>query len=135
VSGPAQPDAAADRGSATLEVAILGPALLLLVFTIIQLGLWSYARSLALAAAQEGVAAAAAHGARPSDGVARARQFLQQSAGDSLVATSVAASASNAMRVRIEVSGRSLSVIPGVDGLSVTQSAEAPIERFVGDGG
>ncbi|HEY7859382.1 MAG TPA: TadE family protein [Candidatus Nanopelagicales bacterium] len=132
MSGPAQPDAVADRGSATLEVAILGPALLLLVFTVIQLGLWSYARSLALAAAQEGVAAAAAHGARPSDGVARARQFLRHSAGDSLVATSVAASASNAMRVRIEVSGRSLSVIPGVDGMAVTQSAEAPVERFTG---
>ena len=135
MSGPARSDAAAERGSATLEVAILGPALLLLVFTVIQLGLWSYARSLALAAAQEGVVAAAAHGARPGDGVARARQFLQQSAGDSLVATSVAGSASNAMTVRIEVSGRSLSVIPGVEGMAVTQSAEAPVERFIGDGG
>ena len=135
MADPTRSRVAAERGSATLEVAILGPALLLVVFTIIQLGLWSYARSLALAAAQEGVAAAAAHGARPGDGVARARQFLERSAGDSLVATSVATSASNATRVRIEVSGRSLSVIPGVDGMTVTQSAEAPVERFVGDGG
>ena len=52
-----------DRGSVTLEVSILAPVLLLVVFTIIQVGLWSYARSLALGAAQEGVAAGRAYGA------------------------------------------------------------------------
>ena len=44
-----------DRGSASLEIAILAPALLLLTFVVVQAGLWFYARNLALAAAQEGV--------------------------------------------------------------------------------
>ena len=34
-----------------MEIAILGPALLLLIFSIVQAGLWFYARNLALAAA------------------------------------------------------------------------------------
>jgi Flp pilus assembly protein TadG len=120
-----------ERGSATLEIAILGPALLLAVFSVVQLGLWSYARSLALAAAQEGASAAAAHGARTTDGAARARDFLRVNAGDSLLGTSVGVSGTSA-QVRVEVSGHSLSVIPGVDGIPVHQFAEAPVERFIG---
>lgn len=135
MSRPVRPGGSPDRGSATLEVAILGPALLLVVFAVVQLALWSYARNLALAAAQEGVAAAAAHGSRPGDGTARAHEFLRRNAGDSLVATSVTSSGSSGVRARIVVSGRSLSVIPGVAGVPVSQSAEAPVERFVGDGG
>ena len=45
----------------SLEIAILAPALLLLVFSIVQGGLWFHARNLAQAAAQEGAAAGAAY--------------------------------------------------------------------------
>ena len=48
-------------GSVSLEIAILAPALLLLVFSIVQGGLWFHARNLAQAAAQEGAAAGAAY--------------------------------------------------------------------------
>ena len=78
-----------DRGSVTLEVSILAPVLLLVVFTIIQVGLWSYARSLALGAAQEGVAAGRAYGAPAEAGRARAQSFLDATAGDSLVGSAV----------------------------------------------
>jgi Flp pilus assembly protein TadG len=118
-----------DRGSATLEVSILAPVLLLVVFTIIQVGLWSYARSLALGAAQEGVAAGRAHGASAEAGRARAQSFLDATAGDSLVGSAVTTSAT-AATLRIEVTGRALSVLPGVPGLPVRQSAVGPIERF-----
>lgn len=119
-----------DRGSISLEIAILGPVLLLLIFTIVQFGLWFYARNLALAAAQEGVTAARAYGASPGAGVTRARTFLDQQAGDSLTQTVATSSGSTATRVRIEVTGRALSIIPGLPGLQVTQSADAPVERF-----
>ena len=36
-----------DTGAVSLEIAILAPALLLVVFTIVQTGLWFYARNLA----------------------------------------------------------------------------------------
>ena len=118
-----------DRGSATLEVSILAPVLLLVVFTIIQVGLWSYARSLALGAAQEGVAAGRAYQAPAEAGRARAQAFLDATAGDSLVGSVVTTSAT-AGSLRVEVTGRALSVLPGVPGLPVRQRAEGPLERF-----
>jgi Flp pilus assembly protein TadG len=118
-----------DRGSATLEVSILAPVLLLVVFTIIQVGLWSYARSLALGAAQEGVAAGRAYRAPAEAGRARALAFLEATAGDSLVGSAVSSSAT-ATSLRVEVIGHALSVLPGVPGLPVRQHAEGPIERF-----
>lgn len=121
-----------ERGSATLEIAILGPALLLLVFAVVQVALWAYARNLALAAAQEGASAAAAYGARPGDGPARARAFLQDAGGDSIGEVRVAGERDRTS-ARVEVSGRSLSVVPGVPGIRVVQSAEVPRERFVPD--
>ena len=124
-----------DDGSASLEIAILGPALLLLVFAIVQAGLWFYARSLALAAAQEGVAAARAYEASGDAGVARARSFLDQAAGDSLQAATVSRAGSTATTARVEVRGLALSVLPGVPGLPVSQAARASVERFTVGGG
>lgn len=121
------------RGSVTLEVAILGPALLLLVFSAVQVGLWAYARNLALAAAQEGARAGAAHGAARGDGVARAWSFVADAAGDSLTNVEVGSEGSGPATVRIEVRGRSLSVLPGLPGISVRQSAQVPRERFTSD--
>lgn len=117
------------RGSVTLEIAILGPALLLTIFTIVQAGLWFYARSLALTAAEEGVAAARGYGADPNTGPARARSFLTEHGADTLQAPQIQQQASPT-RVRIEVSGRVLSVLPGIPALTVTQAAEAPRERL-----
>lgn len=119
-----------DNGSITLEVAILGPALLALIFAVVQAGLWFYARSLALAAANEGVTAGRAYQAPAGAGVARAQTFIADHAGDSLLDAAVSDGGSDAATVRIRVTGRALSVLVGFDGLTITQSAEAPRERF-----
>ena len=118
-----------ERGSATLEIAVLGPALLLLVFTIVQASMWFYARSLALAAAQEGVAAGRAYLADPGAASREAQAWLERNAGDSLKSASVSTSASG-QSVRVEVRGRALAVLPGWAGPTVSQSAEGPVERF-----
>ena len=118
----------------SLEIAILAPALLLLVFSIVQGGLWFHARNLAQAAAQEGAAAGAAYNATTAAAVARARSFLTEHAGDSLTGTSVTAAGTTTAFVRIEVSGRALSVLPGVPGIEVTATAVGPVERFTTDG-
>jgi Flp pilus assembly protein TadG len=121
--------ARADRGSVTVEIAVLAPALLLMVFTIVQVSLWSYARSLALGAAQEGVAAGRAYGGSLEAGRARAEQFLDESAKDSLEGAEVRTRQSAGV-VTVEVSGRALSVLPGVPGLPVRQYAQGPVEGF-----
>ena len=122
-----------DTGSVSLEIAILGPALLLLVFAVVQGGLWFYARSLALAAAEEGATAGAAYQADRSAAAARARAFLTEQAGDTLTSTEVTTTGSSITTVRIQVTGRSLSVLPGIPGLPVTQVAQADVERFTTD--
>ena len=118
----------------SLEIAILAPVLLVLVFTIVQAGLWFHARNLAQAAAQEGATAAASYTATPTSGVTRARAFLSEQAGDSLSATTVSTAGSTPTLVRVQVTGRALSVLPGVPGMTVTQTAFVPVERFTSDG-
>ncbi len=104
--------------------------MLLLIFSVVQAGLWFYARNLALAAAQEGVAAARGYEASRDLGEERARSFLDRSAGDSLNAITISTAGSTATTVRVEVRGRSLSVLPGVPGVPVRQAAQGPTERF-----
>jgi hypothetical protein len=111
----------------------LAPVLLLVVFAVVQVAMWSFARSLAHAAAEEGASAGAAHGATPGAGVARAQHFLLETAGDSLTSVAVGAVGSTTTTVQVEVRGRALSVIPGVPGLTVVEVAQAPVERFTTD--
>ena len=106
------------------------PVLLLLIFSLVQASLYFYARSLALAAAQEGVRGARAQSADLPDGAARARDFLAAAAGDSLLVPAVDTASSTPTRIRVRVTGRSLSVLPGVPGLPVAQEASGPKERF-----
>nr|WP_097275634.1 TadE family protein [Streptomyces sp. TLI_55] len=110
-------------------MAIIFPFVLLATVAVIQASMWYYARQIALTAAREGVSAARAYQAGPADGAAQARNVLGRTAGDSLNGYSVAASSSGE-RVRIQVSGTALSMIPGVPGLKVTQSASGPVERW-----
>jgi Flp pilus assembly protein TadG len=117
-------------GSITLEVAILGPALLLLIFTVVQASLWFYARSLALSAAQEGVNAGRAYHAPAKAGIARAQAFLNEHATDTLTDTHISSTGSTATQVSIQVTGHALSVIPGIGNMTVSQTAVGPIERL-----
>jgi hypothetical protein len=106
-----------------------------LTFVLVQAGLWFYARSLALAAAQEGVTAGRAYDAPATAGPVRARAFLSEQAGDSLTGTTVSSSGTTAAVVRITVTGHSLSVLPGLPGLAITQSAQGSREHFTVPGG
>lgn len=116
------------RGSTTVELAVLAPVLLLVIFTVIQVALWSYARSLALGAAAEGVMVARSYGSSVDLGRARAEEFLATTAGDSLREPAVRVSVQGSS-VRVDVTGRSLSVLPGIPGLPVAQHAQGPVEQ------
>jgi Flp pilus assembly protein TadG len=123
-----------DRGAATLELAVLTPAIILVTFAIVQAALTGYAHTLAQAAAHAGVTAGRSNQAAPGVGVARARTFLAAQAGDTLRDTLVSDAGSTPDAVRITVSGRSLSVIPGLPGFAVRVTAQAPRERFTTPG-
>ncbi|MFJ8158462.1 TadE/TadG family type IV pilus assembly protein [Streptomyces sp. NPDC094468] len=118
-----------DRGDTSIQMAIVFPFVLLATVAVVQASMWFYARQIALTAAREGLTAARAYQSSPADGAARARSVLGRMAGDSLRAYSVAATSSG-QRVRVQVSGTALSMIPGVPGLTITQSASGPAEHW-----
>lgn len=118
-----------DRGDTSIQMAIIFPFVLLATLAVIQASMWYYARQIALTAAREGATAARAYQSSPADGAAQARAVLGRTAGDSLSGYSVTAS-SDGQRVRVQVSGTALSMIPSLSGLRVTQSASGPVERW-----
>jgi len=118
-----------DRGDTSIQMAIIFPFVLLATVAVIQASMWYYARQIALTAAREGLTAARAYQSSPAAGAARAQDVLGRTAGDSLRGYSVVAG-SDGQRVRVRVSGTALSMIPGVAGLQITQSASGPLERW-----
>ncbi|MEU2612270.1 TadE family protein [Micromonospora sp. NPDC007271] len=120
----------AERGANPVELAVVMPAILVLLFASIQLAVWFVARSTALNAAQTGVNAQRTLQAPPGAGRDRATTFLR-AAGDWLVdwQTPGPTCTTTATEVTCTVSGRSLSVIPGVD-FPVRQTAHGPVERW-----
>ncbi|WP_336621297.1 TadE/TadG family type IV pilus assembly protein [Streptomyces sp. DH10] len=118
-----------DRGDTAIQMAIVFPFVLLATVAVIQASMWYYARQIALTAAREGLTAARAYESSTADGAAQGRDVLGRTAGDSLRGYSVSVS-SDGERVRVEVSGTALSMIPGLSGLQVSQSASGPVERW-----
>ncbi|RSN14798.1 hypothetical protein DMH25_07590 [Streptomyces sp. WAC 01325] len=110
-------------------MAIVYPFVLLATLMVIQASLWFYARQIALTAAREGVTAARSYQAGPADGATQARNVLDRIAGDSLTGYSVSAS-SDGQRAQVEVAGAAVSIIPGLPGLYVKQSASGTVERW-----
>ena len=113
-----------------MEVAILFPAALLLVFAAVQAGLWFQARNLCQGAAQAGVRAGTVQHARPGAGSAAAAGYLRVVAGTLVVAPAVSESRA-AATLTVTCSGQALMVIPA-PGFSIElgQSATGGIERF-----
>ncbi|MCX4673643.1 pilus assembly protein [Streptomyces sp. NBC_01381] len=116
-----------DRGSGVLELAIGFPIVMLLMFSIIQGGLWFHAREVAAHAAQKGVDAGRSYDAAPGAGSDAANAFLTKMGG-SLQHRSVAED-SDGDQVAVEVRGEVVTLIPGVT-IAVRQRAQAPVEEF-----
>ncbi len=117
-----------DRGSVTLEFAILIPGVLAMMFLCIQVALFSYARSVALTAAEEGVNAQRAYGAPAGAGKAKAKAFIDRQ-GNTLTGATITTAIVGG-EVRITVTATSPSLIPGFSGYTVSQSASGPVEKF-----
>jgi TadE-like protein len=123
-----------ERGSATVEAAVVFPAFLALIFTGVQAAEWYHVRSMCLAAADAGVRAARQAGAEPGVGPEAATRFPTRAAG---AATDIAVSAANSTptTVHVQVTATVPRVLP-IPGLSlrVSQSAQSAKEVFTVDG-
>lgn len=120
--------ARAERGSTSIAMVLLMPALFAVMFLGMQGALYYHARTIALASAQEGARAAGAQDGTTSAGVAAARDYLSATAGDALSATRVTGSRSTTTAT-ITVRGTPLAVIP-LWTPPVVQSATVTVERI-----
>ncbi|MEX2555571.1 MAG: TadE family protein [Actinomycetota bacterium] len=126
-----------ERGTAALELAIVAPALMLLVLGILQFGLWYHAEHVTKTAALEAARAAAAEDGRAGSAESRARDVLQAGLGSTAQNATVDVTiGSETVRARVNASMRGLLPIPGLSRLSLSADATAYRERFrpAGDG-
>lgn len=116
------------RGSASIEFVILLPALLAVMFVGMQAALFYHARTVAIAAAQQGARAAGAEQGLEADGVSAANDFIADAGGDDVLTETSTTASRTLTAATVTVSGFSLSVIPGWK-VRITQSASVPVER------
>lgn len=128
-----------DRGASAVELAIVAPALLLLIFFSIQASLYYYGRVVAQQAAREGVSVlrlaqteAIAEGAKAE--VQRNVEDYAASVGRETLLDPVADSRylEDEGTVWVSVEGQVISLVPGLD-LTVTQRVDGTVERFETD--
>lgn len=129
-----------ERGASSLELAILAPSILALIFISIQTALWLYGRSVALNAAQEGVSRlrlvqpplyTTAIGEKVRSDI---EAYTQQLGGNSLGDAEVLPPSYNDPegQVSFTVKGETISLVPGLS-LKISQTATGPIEQFDAD--
>ena len=118
-----------EHGSVSIQLVILLPALFAVMFLGMQAALFYHARSVAIAAAQEGARAASAESGTQSDGVAAADAFVSDAGGDDVLSGVSVTADRTATTVTVTVIGNSLSVIPGWTP-RIEQSASLPTERI-----
>lgn len=117
-----------DRGSAAVEGSIVLAVVIALFFATMQVGVYYYARSVALSAAQEGARVAAGEEASAADGITAATE--RASSTDLLKGQSVSG-ARTGTEATVTVTGECVSLLPFVNPV-ITQSASRPVERVTG---
>ncbi|EST18014.1 TadE family protein [Streptomyces roseochromogenus] len=110
-----------------LELSMVVPLAFLMLFALIQGGLYFHGRSVAHHAAQQALDAQRAYNAAPGAGQTAARDFLARMGG-SLSGASVQVE-DNGNQVSVEVQGSVINLVPGWDG-HIDQRVQAPKEKF-----
>ncbi|WP_460889477.1 TadE/TadG family type IV pilus assembly protein [Promicromonospora xylanilytica] len=100
-----------EEGSATAELVIVLPAVLLLTFLGVQAGMIYHARQVVLAAANQGALAASSEYGTAADGQAAAGSFLGQT-GDVALSTWTVTADRDGERAVVRIEGQPFSVIP-----------------------
>jgi Flp pilus assembly protein TadG len=117
-----------EHGSATAELVIATPLLLLLILAIVQFALWEHATHVAQAVAQQGLAAGRVQGGNDQAATAEANSVLTQLGSGVLVDSNVTATRENATTT-VVVTGQAEGILPFLS-LPVRSVATGPTERF-----
>ncbi len=123
-----------DRGSSAVELAILAPVLLLIIWLSVQFAFWYQGRQVALAAAQAGDRVARQEadtvGSWRRDAEDRAIRYYGE-LGTKVLGGAITATATGSPlnQVRVTVTGRVVSIVPGLD-LPIRATVGGPVECF-----
>jgi Flp pilus assembly protein TadG len=116
-----------DRGNTAIEIAILMPAIILLIFGSIQIALVFLARHTALAAAQEGVTAQRVYQAPSNAGKNKTNAFLSNH-NEWITSTTVKVT-TDPENVTVTVTGKAIELVPFIN-LHVSVTAHGSRERI-----
>ena len=117
-----------DSGFSALEMAVIFPVTIFIVFGIVQFGIWYHANDIAQSAAQQGVRSASAYGASQTDGRTEAGKVVNENAHGLIIHTQIT-SDRGAQTATVTVTGDAIQVIPFIP-LPVKATATAPVEAF-----
>ena len=118
-----------DGGYVATEAAIVLPFLLLITFALVQGGIWFYARSAALNAAQEALQAARSQDGSTAAAVQVADRFLAR-AGDGVITNPATRVDASPTTITVTVSGDSLKIVDFIPLPRFEQSVTGARERF-----
>lgn len=118
-----------ERGSVTLEWMILFPLVLLVLLLGMQAALYYQARTLAVAAAEEGARAAAGERARATDGTLSATDLITQAGGEQMLPDYRIRAERTGTTATVEVTATSPSIIPGWR-ITLHQICSRPVEHL-----
>ena len=121
-----------ERGSATAELVIATPLLLLLILAIVQFALWEHATHVAQAVAEQGLAVGRVQGGTDQAATAEAQSVLGQLGSGVLVHPNVSATR-GAATTTVVVTGQAEGILPFLS-LPVSSVATGPSERFTSGG-
>jgi hypothetical protein len=120
-----------ERGNVSLELALVAPALMLLVLGVLQFGLWYHAQNVVETAALEGARLAAAEDGTAAAGRSRAIDVLGGGLGSAAIHRGAYASVGpEAARVRVKARLRAILPIPGLSSFPLSSEARVFRERF-----
>lgn len=120
-----------DTGALTLSYAIVFPVILFALLFIVQTALYYMGRNLALVAARQGADVAREYNSTDAAGSAAALALIRQDGSGTLATVYQPVVTRTDTTVTVTVSGQAWSLLPGLP-VSVTETVQAPIERFVG---
>ncbi|QTE28581.1 TadE/TadG family type IV pilus assembly protein [Pengzhenrongella sicca] len=117
-----------ERGSGSIEMLLVLPALFTIVILAIQGAFYYHAHTLAIAAAQEGARTAGALNSTAAHGAAAAADFIADVGGDDVLTGVEVGAERTDTSARITVDGYSASLIPGWNP-PIQAAATVPVER------
>ena len=124
----------AERGSETVETAVLIGLALALLVSVVQAGLWWHTRTLCLHAAATGLQAARTLHATPEAGQQAASAFLTRAPNAATDPVATVSTTSGNVVVEVSATAPHLLPIPGLE-FRLSQTASATREAFTTPGG